>query len=265
MKNARFTLKKELSTRQKDMATPQEDLSTRQEDLSTRQKDCGPLHASGKPVRVIRLILVVLIIGSVLPRILFNADGIKWNTLTYYTIQTNLLMGLFWAFAAIRPGFQAGSVFERIRYMLTVAILIAGSLYFLFLHRSYMGILLSSREIGSISAWRYGMDVTDAWINHFVIPSAALSDFLLVRPHGTLTRRDMAWPLAIPFAYFVFHTARGLTTGYYAYNFIDPGAMGGWWNVMGMFFVLTAYVLLLSAGCCLLNSRCLPPRRESKS
>jgi hypothetical protein len=223
------------------------------------------LQASGKSVRTIRFLMVVLIIGSVFPRIFFTATGTEWNTLTYYTIQTNLLMGIFWTFTAIHPACHGRTGFQRLRFMLTVAILITGSLYFLLLHRVYMASLSHQHEIGIMSSGRYGMYVADAWINHFAVPLAALADFILIRPSGPLTRSDMAWPMIIPFAYFVFHTARGLATGFYAYNFIDPVAMEGWWNVMAMFSALAVFALLLSTGCYFLNNRFRSPRMEHTS
>ena len=246
---------------QKDRTVMKKDRILPREGRADKQTNGNLIQATCKTVRAFRLLMFVLIIGTVIPRIFFTASGIQWNTLTYYTVQTNLMMGFYWAFTALRPAYHAGSGFERLRFMFTVAILITGSLYFLFLHRGYMASLSLQHENGSMSSWRYGMYVADAWVNHFMIPLAALADFLLVRPHGLLALSDVAWPVAIPFTYFVFHTLRGLATGFYAYSFIDPESMGGWWNVMLMFWVLTVYVLLLSLACYFLHRRWLSPYR----
>lgn len=78
--------------------------------------------------------LSIVILMGIIPRMIIRGNGIEWNRLTYFTIQTNLIMAVYWFLAAQRPERLKKQWFAISGLMSTVAITMVCVLYFIFLH-----------------------------------------------------------------------------------------------------------------------------------
>ncbi|MCX8131490.1 MAG: Pr6Pr family membrane protein [Clostridia bacterium] len=199
-----------------------------------------------KYIIFLQYLMCVLVIITVFPRMFMESTGIKWDRLTYYTIQTNIIMGVYWFFAAAKRNVLRKQGFEVFGLMSTVAISITGSCYFIFLHSDYLVLLKGLYESGKTTGFLYYFDLFCTYVNHLVVPVMSLIDYVIIKQHFRMEKRHMLFPLIIPFIYFVFHTVRGLLSGYFTYSFIDPEKMGGWIYVILMFFALAAFTMILS-------------------
>ncbi len=66
----------------------------------------------------------------------------------------------------------------------------------------------------------------DNLVLHYIIPAAALVDYLIDRPATKFNfRRSLAW-LLLPIIYVSYALTRGALTGWYPYPFLDPGTSG---------------------------------------
>ncbi|MCX7923333.1 MAG: Pr6Pr family membrane protein [Clostridia bacterium] len=199
-----------------------------------------------KGIIYLKYLICILILISVFPRMVIGDGGINWNRLTYYTIQTNLIMAIYWFLAAQKPKRLQEQSFEVFRLMSAAAITITGSMYFLYLHANYMVTLNGLLETGNLTPFLYYYDLSNTYLNHLIVPVAAIADYLFVRPHSELKKQHIFYPIVIPFTYFIFHSIRGLLSSYYTYSFIDPNKMGGWVNVFLMVGVLTVFTVVMS-------------------
>ena len=135
------------------------------------------------------------------------------NFFSYFTIQTNilvfvtLLVGAFMVAAG-----KASRRFDIIRSAVTVYILVVG-IGFSMLLSTVEGLVLTAVP------W-------DNVVLHYIIPAAALADFLLDRPRRVVSfRRSLLW-LLFPAAYVTYALMRGALTGWYPYPFLDPATSG---------------------------------------
>ena len=90
------------------------------------------------------------------------------------------------------------------------------------------------------------------WVNivlHFLLPIAALVDWLIWPPRRRLAFRVVFYWMIFPAAYVAYSLIRGAITGFYPYPFFNPEASGGYGGVtlycLGMlvgFFVLAVLV-----------------------
>ncbi len=135
------------------------------------------------------------------------------NFFSYFTIQTNilvfvtLLVGAFMVAAG-----KASRRFDIIRSAVTVYILVVG-IGFSMLLSTVEGLVLTAVP------W-------DNVVLHYIIPAAALADFLLDRPRRVVSfRRSLLW-LLFPVAYVTYALTRGALTGWYPYPFLDSATSG---------------------------------------
>lgn len=192
---------------------------------------------------IFQYVLVLMILLSVFPRMFMGRNGPEWNRLTYYTIQTNLLMAAYWFMATF--GVKQSKPYALFRFCCVVAITITGVLYFIFLHGGYAESLRNQYLNGKTTLFFYGYDLCITYLNHLIVPVFAMVDYLFSGSGWLLEKKHLPWPLAYPLVYFICHTIRGALTGFYNYDFINP-AKSGWMNTLVTFLILLTFILILT-------------------
>ena len=132
------------------------------------------------------------------------------NLFTFFTILSNLLVGVPNVVFAVRP--RAGSTLLRVaRFDAVVAITITGVVYHLLLARLYH--LSGAEEVAN-------------QLFHTVSPLLTVAGWLLFGPRGLIDRPVVALAVLYPLAWLAFTLVRGAVIGWYPYPFVDVGALG---------------------------------------
>jgi hypothetical protein len=137
-------------------------------------------------------------------------DGVV-NTLSYFTVLTNLLVALVTT-ATFMRGVNAGFLTRPGTMTATaVYILVVGLIYALLLR----------------SLWEpTGLQRVADEALHVATPVLYVLYWLVFVPKGSLRWSEPLYWLIYPIAYFVYFVARGALTGIYVYPFGDIGALG---------------------------------------
>lgn len=135
-----------------------------------------------------------------------SASAAAWAMLRYFTVITNLIVALLFAWAALRGRASAFALGGA-----TMAILLVGIVFALLLS----GLLELS-----------GGALLADFLLHKATPALAVIWWLAFAPKGGLTRRDpFVWVL-YPLAYFAYALIRAQLDGRYPYPFMDAGRIG---------------------------------------
>jgi hypothetical protein len=134
------------------------------------------------------------------------------NFFSFFTIQSNIGAATVLVLTAlVRPAERSRS-FEAVRAAATFYIAITGLVFALLL-----------------SGLQEQLDTHNAFANavvHYVIPIAAVVDWLIDPPRHRLSARiAVAW-LAYPLAWFTYTLIRGSVVGWYPYPFVDVSEHG---------------------------------------
>ncbi|MEU5938228.1 Pr6Pr family membrane protein [Micromonospora sp. NPDC047548] len=161
------------------------------------------------------------IVGSVLAGIVLTALGPATVTglLPYFTIQSNLAVGLFAGYAGWRAWRVRPEPSSALKGAVTLYISITGVVYHLVLANpaSPFAMPQPDRALGEALGNQF---------LHTVVPLLAIADWALFDQRGRLRVRHAAWWLAFPLAYLGFALVRGLVVHRYPYPFIDAGQLG---------------------------------------
>ncbi|MFG2057227.1 Pr6Pr family membrane protein [Micromonospora sp. NPDC048930] len=171
--------------------------------------------------RRLAILFRLAIVLSVVAGIVLTALGPATVTglLPYFTIQSNVAIGVFAGYTAWRAGQDRSEPPSAVKGAVTLYITITGTVYHLVLANpaSPFAMVQPHRELGE---W---------WGNQFlhtVVPLLAVADWALFDQRGRLRLRYAAWWLAFPLAYLGFALVRGLIVHRYPYPFIDAGQLG---------------------------------------
>ncbi|MFI7428822.1 Pr6Pr family membrane protein [Micromonospora sp. NPDC049836] len=171
--------------------------------------------------RRMAILLRLAVVLGVLAGIVLTALGPATLTglLPYFTIQSNLAVGVFAGYAAVRAGRDRPEPPPALKGAVTLYITITGTVYHLVLANpaSPFAMVQPDRTPGE---W---------WGNQFlhtIVPLLAVADWALVDRRGRLRPRYAAWWLAFPVAYLGFALVRGLLVHRYPYPFLDAGQLG---------------------------------------
>lgn len=163
---------------------------------------------------------------------------------SYFTVQSNLLVAVTFAWSAHRAWNARPPLSPRITGGALLYIAITGLVFHFVLSNDSSGFSMTSE--------RTPLESVANQLLHTVTPLAAAFDWLvLTAPGGFLLRHAWQW-LAYPFLYFPFALARGAlldpgTEGRYPYPFLDVD-LHGYAGVLGnaVVFGLAFYVLALA-------------------
>ncbi|AKS47272.1 hypothetical protein SAMN05444287_3088 [Octadecabacter temperatus] len=158
--------------------------------------------------------------------------GAVWNDFRYFTIWTNMLIGL-----------TSGAIaFGRMPpQWLTAGLTMAIALVAIVFH-----VLLAGDDP------RVGLDWIVNGMLHTVIPIAFIGLWLLALPKGRLVWRDLVIWSAFPILYSIYAIARGAVDGEYPYFFLDVGNLGAagvalWVAGLALIFLIAGTVLISCA------------------
>jgi hypothetical protein len=133
------------------------------------------------------------------------------NVLAFFTIQSNLLVGLSSLLLALDP--DRDSPLRRwLRLTATVAISVTGVVYHLLL-----------AGLTELSAWGLVADV----LTHTVVPVLAVAGWVLFGPRGRTSWRVVAATVAFPLLWGAVTLVRGAAVGgFWPYPFVDVDELG---------------------------------------
>jgi hypothetical protein len=154
-----------------------------------------------------------------------------FNTFAFFTVQSNLLVGVSSALLAIDPT-RSNAVVDTLRLMAVVAITVTGIVFH---------VALSSAL--DLQGWA----ALGNQLVHTVVPIMGLVGWLLFGPRGRVSTRVVWWTLLFPAFWLTFTLIRGAVIDWYPYPFIDVTKLGYGGTVLNCFWV--ALLLLgLAAG-----------------
>ncbi|WP_200210601.1 Pr6Pr family membrane protein [Micromonospora coerulea] len=189
--------------------------------------------------RRLAVLLRLAIVISVLAGIVLTSLGPATMTglLPYFTIQSNLAVGLFAGFAAWRAGQDRPEPPSALKGALTLYITITGVVYHLVLANP-------ASPFAMVQPDRAPGEALGNQFLHTIVPLLAMADWALFDRRGRLRPRYAAWWLAFPLAYLGFALVRGLIVHRYPYPFIDAGELGyGGVGLTSLFFALAFWLL----------------------
>jgi hypothetical protein len=164
--------------------------------------------------------------------------------LSYFTIQSNILVALVLTGFAIRPKFDEWTVHPFVRSAIATYIAVVGLIYVVVL-----------RSLWAPQGAQWLADV----LLHYVMPVGYLVFWLVVVRKAGLRWYDPLLWLIYPVLYLAFILMRGHASGFYPYPFIDGGQLSAReivWNASGVMLVF------LAAGALILMLSRLLARRE---
>ncbi|MFE7857354.1 Pr6Pr family membrane protein [Streptomyces sp. NPDC101209] len=226
-----------------------------------------PATAVMTPVRhpltaLYRLLVALAAAGAVTIELLL---GSPVRILSYFTIQSNLLLALVLALSARRAWSARRPLPSGLTGAALLYITITGLVYHLLLARGSSPFAMNG-ETAPPTGWHW---VTDQ-ILHTAIPLAAVLDWLLLTAPGRLHLRQAATWLLYPLAYLTLSFIRGElilpgTPGRYLYPFLDVD-LHGYKSVLGNALLLgLAFYALAVLLVAVDHARPNPVRRRAKT
>lgn len=132
------------------------------------------------------------------------------NVLVFFTIQSNLIVGVTTALLAIRLD-RTSLVFRVFRLMGIVGIVVTGIVYH-----------VAIRAFLHLDSWGLAAD----HLLHTVVPVLAVYGWIRYGPRGLTSATVARLTVLFPLTYFVFTLARGSFVDWYPYTFIDVTTLG---------------------------------------
>jgi hypothetical protein len=178
----------------------------------------------------------------------FHAPAARFfNTFAFFTVQSNLLIGVAALLLAIRLE-RSSTAFAVLRLTGLVAILVTAIVF----HAVLAGLL-------NLSGWgRLGNELV-----HTIVPAMAVVGWLMVGPRGLVSKRIVWLSLIFPVCWLAFTLIRGAIIGWYPYPFIDVTQIG--YARAAVNCVWIALLLLgLAAGATVLDGRLGKPGLDDR-
>ncbi len=170
-----------------------------------------------------------LVALAALLAVVLDFNGEPSHYFTYFTVLTNLGIGVWFFGAALTPRWERAS---GVRLALTVYGLTTLLIYWIFLAPTHHP---------------QGITVLANLILHLVVPVCMAVEDLLVPRRAS--RLAPLWCLSFPAAYALFSLIRGTTTGWYPYFFFDVQKWpGGWPELTGFLGLLLVLLIVLAFG-----------------
>ena len=150
----------------------------------------------------------------------FSIAAQWWSILSYYTIESNLAIGIFFVYLLV---YKPSGCYYTLKGGATICIALTFLVYHFVLRPALFAM---NGAIGS------GTESIANLLLHYVVPLMTVADWLLFDKKGGLTWRDPLKWLAIPLAYFLFAVVRAQlssvpeTGSRYQYFFIDLDRFG---------------------------------------
>jgi len=139
-----------------------------------------------------------------------NGTERAFNTFAFFTVQSNLIVGVTSVLLAVRP-VRSSTVFRTFRLIGVVAITVTGLVY----HVAIAHLL-------DLDSW----DLVGDQLVHTVVPILAVVGWLMFGPRGATSARIATLSVLFPFSWLAFTLIRGAVVHWYPYTFIDVTTLG---------------------------------------
>ncbi|HEY5787263.1 MAG TPA: Pr6Pr family membrane protein [Microlunatus sp.] len=139
------------------------------------------------------------------------ALGVRlWHFVSYFTIQTNLLVIATTLPLIKNPGHD-GRTWRVLRLAALVMIAVTGLVHWFLL-----------RPLSTLT----GVEAVGDVLVHVAVPVLAVIGWLVFGPRPRVDARTVAWSLAWPIGWLIYTLIVGALTGWYPYPFLDVSAQG---------------------------------------
>jgi hypothetical protein len=147
---------------------------------------------------------------------------------SYFTIDSNLLVGGVCALLAFRPAHD-GRLFRVLRLTAVLCIAVTGIVF----HTVLTGLreLTPSGQLANV-------------LLHTAAPVFAVLGWFLVGPRPRTGRGTIAWAVLLPLAWIAYTFVRGAFTGWYPYPFMDVGTLGLARAALNSAFVAAVFLVM---------------------
>jgi hypothetical protein len=147
---------------------------------------------------------------------------------SYFTIDSNLLIGGVCALLAFRPAYD-GRLFRVLRLTAVLCIAVTGIVF----HTVLTGLreLTPSGQLANV-------------LLHTAAPVFAVLGWFLVGPRPRTGRGTIAWAVLLPLAWIAYTFVRGAFTGWYPYPFMDVGTLGLARAALNSAFVAAVFLVM---------------------
>ena len=188
-------------------------------------------------ITLIRKLLAALAIAAIGQQLRLHISA-SYNVLNFFSYFTNLA-NLFAVFVLLLCAYTRhtnNTTHDVLRYISTVNMLIVGLVF---------SILLRNVDLGALLPW---VNI----VVHYIMPVAVVVDWLLQPPAAKLQAKHLAMALLFPALYVIYVLARGGSTGWYPYPFLNPVNVGGYAGVavyvagIALAFVVAGWALMVS-------------------
>lgn len=157
-----------------------------------------------------------------------------FDTMTYFTIWSNIVVAVVLTALAVRPGLfvrtdAAGAIWRALRLDSVVMIVITGVVYNLLL----------------ASGGKTGLDAVSNTLLHIAVPIVTLLVWIVAGPRDLIRGSTLGLFLVLPLAWIAFALVRGQLVGAYPYPFLDV-ATNGWASVLAFLAVILVVAVLLA-------------------
>jgi hypothetical protein len=156
-----------------------------------------------------------------------SLDARLFNLFCYFTIQSNVIVGVTNLLLAVRPQ-RTSTLFRTLRLDGLVAIAVTGVVFHIAL-----------RGLQDLSGGAAFADL----LLHTVSPVMCVAGWAFFGPHGTITKRVVALSVVFPLCWLAFTLVRGPIVDYYPYPFVDVTELG---HVRVLFNCVLISVLFLA-------------------
>jgi len=163
----------------------------------------------------------------------FSID--KLPALTFFTVQSNMLVALFLIYTLVYP--RRNRLHNILRGSVLICIAVTGLVFHLFLVPFYPDLFANGL------AFRHHL-------THTIAPLGFIIDWLLFDKKGQINIGDLKYWLIYPSIYWVFSMVRGSLVGAYPYFFMDPNILETssillWLLLLIIIFTLLGLLLFL--------------------
>ncbi|HMI03857.1 MAG TPA: Pr6Pr family membrane protein [Pedobacter sp.] len=142
-----------------------------------------------------------------------STAGAIVQIISYYTIQTNLLIAAAMTCILIKPGSKLGNFFSRTSVLTAIAV------YILIVGLIYATILKGIWKLEGL------FKLTD-FLLHTLSPIAYVLFWIIFVPKDKIKWKSLlSWAL-FPLLYLIYSLIRGAISGYYPYPFVDAAKFG---------------------------------------
>lgn len=133
-----------------------------------------------------------------------------FNVFAYFTIQSNLIVGVTSLLLALRPE-RRSTLFRVLRLDGVIMIIVTAVVF----HALLAGLIGAS-----------GWSSVSNQLVHTVVPAMAVLGWLIFGPRGLVSWHVVAWSVVYPLLWVLFTLVRGAVTQWYPYPFLDVDELG---------------------------------------